>query len=504
MVFDIASEKPSSEVEEAYAPENFELFAEICTQKITEYLKKNIYEPENNPVFSLGLTPQKAEQRFSEWLDSTNSVPAGEQFSSFIDLILENSMHLHHPHYVGHQVAPVLPLAAVVDMLAAILNNSSVVFEMGPMEAVLEKYMIRFFANRMGWIGADSPKFGGFFTSGGSLGNLSALLAARNRVVQEQGALPGTLGVIVSEESHYSIIRSLRIMGISDAHIFKVSSREITQSALKESLEAARENGISIFATIVNACSTATGTFDNIQEAVKFCEQEKIWLHVDAAHGGAAVLSDRLRSLLKGIERADSIIIDAHKMMLMPALLTAVIFRDCKDPARSCPDNAAFLFDDAQENDWYTLGRQTLECTKKMMVLKLFISVHLYGEKFFADYVEHCYDLGQCFYDLLNRSTSLEPLKRPEFNIVCFRVKHGNTALQLKIRDALLSQGEFYIVSAGILGETYLRCTIINPRTTETVLRALIKRVEELASSYRHNTMLSSSGVVTCSAGALN
>jgi L-2,4-diaminobutyrate decarboxylase len=498
MVFNMTNDKPTCEVEEAYAPENFELFAEICTRKITDYLKSNIYEPENTPVFSLGLTPQKAEKLFEEWLTSSHSLPAGEQFSSFLDLILDNSMHLHHPHYVGHQVAPVLPLAAVVDMLAALLNNSSVVFEMGPMEAVLEKYMINFFATRLGWSGADAPNYGGFFTSGGSLGNLSALLAARNKAIQENGALPGILGVIVSEESHYSIVRSLRIMGISDAHIFKVSSKEMSQSALKESLIAAGKSGIHIFAVVVNACSTATGSFDNIWEVVKFCEQEKIWLHVDAAHGGAAVLSDRLRPILKGIEKADSIIIDAHKMMLMPALLTAVIFRDCQDPARSCPDNAAFLFDDAQENDWYTLGRQTLECTKKMMVLKLFISVHLYGEKFFADYVEHCYDLAQCFYELINTHDQLEALKRPEFNIVCFRVKHGNTALQLKIKDALLSQGEFYIVSAQIAGETYLRCTIINPRTTKAVLKTLVKRVEELAESFRHNSLLSSSGLVSC------
>lgn len=487
-------------LQEAYAPENFELYVDICAKKIADYLTQNIEHASTTPVFATGLTPQKADNLFKDWLVQSNSLSDTEQFASFIDLVLQHSMHLHHPHYLGHQVAPTLPIAAVIDMLAALLNNSSVVFEMGPMEAVLEKHMIERFAAHIGWNdvkGDQQP--GGFFTSGGSLGNLSSLLAARNKLMQETNAQSmEKMGVIVSEESHYSIIRSLRILGVSDAYIFKVPSAELSMDSLQDSLYMARKKGIHIFATVISACSTATGTFDDIEEVAKFCQRENIWLHVDAAHGGAALLSKRLRPLLKGIEHADSIIVDAHKMMLMPALLTAVIFRNCKDPQRSCPENAHFLFDDAMENDWYTLGRQTLECTKKMMVLKLFIAMRLYGESFFADYVERCYDLTQYFYELLQRSEHLTPLKRPDFNIICFKVKHANTAFQLKVRDALLQQGEFYIVSAQVAGETYLRCTIINPHTTEDVLHTLIRRIEHLADNFRDGSITSTVPGVLC------
>jgi L-2,4-diaminobutyrate decarboxylase len=487
-------------LQEAYAPENFELYVDICAKKIAQYLTQNIQHASTTPVFATGLTPQKADSVFKDWLVQANSLNDTEQFASFIDLILQHSMHLHHPHYLGHQVAPPLPIAAVIDMLAALLNNSSVVFEMGPMEAVLEKYMIERFSAHIGWDSSSGNQPGGFFTSGGSLGNLSALLAARNKLMHETNAQSmEKMGVIVSEESHYSIIRSLRILGVSDAYIFKVPSAELSMDSLQESLYMARKKGIHIFATVISACSTATGTFDDIEEVAKFCQRENIWLHIDAAHGGAALLSKRLRPLLKGIEAADSIIIDAHKMMLMPALLTAVIFRDCKDPQRNCPENAHFLFDnDAMENDWYTLGRQTLECTKKMMVLKLFIAVRLYGEVFFAEYVERCCDLTQYFYELLQRSEHLMPLKRPGFNIICFKVKHANTSFQLRVRDALLQEGEFYIVSAKVAGETYLRCTIINPHTTEAVLDTLVQRIEQLADNFRDGSMTSAVPAVLC------
>jgi L-2,4-diaminobutyrate decarboxylase len=393
-------------------------------------------------------------------------------------------MHLHHPHFVGHQVSAPLPITAVVEMVSAMLNNSSAAFEMGPMEAVLEKALVAWFAERVGW---SAGQAGGFFTSGGSLGNLSALLAARNKAQEDFSgkSQPGDLGVLVSEEAHYSIARALHILDIPEANVFKVQAEPGTPDALPRvldvALSAARAASVRVFAVVVNAGSTSTGTFDDIAGAARFCEREKLWLHVDAAHGGPVLLSPRLRHRLEGIARADSVVIDGHKMMLMPALITAVLFRDNRDSYRTgFPQDVHYLHNTFQD-EWYSLTKRTLECTKKLMVLKLFIALQMYGEAFFASYVERCYDLSQYFYQHVQKSPMLEMLKAPEFNIVCFRVKNKPDGVQYAIRDALLSKGEFYIVSTRVNGEVYLRCTLINPYTSEATIDDLLGRIERLS-----------------------
>lgn len=471
-------------LEEAYSLELFSRHAKMATEKVAAYLHQNLHESSSEPVFPPGLTPEKASAALQDWLQRSGALDATGKLESFLDLIIQNSMHLHHPHFVGHQVSAPLPVTAVVEMVSAILNNSSAAFEMGPMEAVLEKHLVEWLAERMGWSAAQA---GGFFTSGGSLGNLSALLAARNKLREEfpDKSNPAGLGVLVSEEAHYSIARSLRILGIPEANIFKVRVESGVSDALPRALNTAlgvaREAGVQVFAVVVNAASTSTGTFDDIAGAARFCRQEKLWLHVDAAHGGPVLLSPRLKHRLEGIALADSVVIDGHKMMLMPALITAVLFRENRDSYRTgFPQDVHYLYNTFRD-EWYSLTRRTLECTKKLMVLKLFIALQMYGEAFFASYVERCYDLSLYFYRQVLKSQVLEMLKEPEFNIVCFRVKSSPDSVQHAIRDALLNKGEFYIVSTQVDGKTYLRCTIINPYTSESVIDNLLLRIEQLS-----------------------
>ena len=209
-----------------------------------------------------------------------------------------------------------------------------------------------------------------------------------------------------------------------------------------------------------------------------------MWLHVDGAHGAAALLSPKYRYLVRGLERADSVIWDAHKNMLMPALITAVLFRDGGHSYEAFSQKASYLFEKDAREEWYNFAHRTVECTKTMMGLRLFVSLAAYGTDFFAGYVTAAYDLARDFARLLREAGDFEIATEPESNIVCFRyLKPGEPdldGLQRRVRRRLLENGRFYVVQAELRGRTWLRCTLINPRTTLGDLADLLEEIRKL------------------------
>jgi L-2,4-diaminobutyrate decarboxylase len=364
-------------------------------------------------------------------------------FEDLVEQALEDSIHHHHPRFMGHQVTPPVPLAALADLLASVLNNGMASYDSGPASTAMERAVIGWMASRIGL--KD-----GVLTSGGSLGNLTALLAARE--AKGQGR------VLVAETVHYSVSRALRIMGMEevrvpvDAH-FKLSALKMEGP---------------VVAVCASAGSTAVGAFDPLEQIADFCEEHGLWLHVDGAHGASAVLSDRYRHLVKGIERADSVVWDAHKMMAMPALATAVLF---KNDATPFAQDAPYLFRSSAD-----VGLRTVECTKRMMSLKLYAALTVLGPDAIADYVTTTFDLARIFARKLAADPDFEVIEppHPETNIVCFRYKDVDQDL---IRDQLVASGRFLIVRTALRGKVYLRTALMNPLTTESDLDALMAAV---------------------------
>src|SRR6185295_3782716 len=225
--------------------------------------------------------------------------PAG-RFDELVARLVAGSNHLHHPRFVGHQVAPVLPVAALSHLAVSLLNNSLAVFEMGPSGNAIERNLVSWMTQMVGW---DSGA-GGVLTSGGALGNLTALLAARQAKAGGDPWNDGSsepLAVLVSEEAHYSIDRAVRVMGWGRHGAVPVPADEhfrMRASALEDSFSAATRAGLKVIAVVANACSTATGTFDPLDEIADFCGAHRLWLHVDAAHGAAVLLCAPYRHLL--------------------------------------------------------------------------------------------------------------------------------------------------------------------------------------------------------------
>lgn len=380
---------------------------------------------------------------------------------ALIERVIAESNHLHHPRYVGHQVTSPLPLAALGELVAALLNNSMAVYEMGPVATAMEARVIE-------WMSARVGMRAGVLTSGGSLGNLTALLAARNA-----HNVPSPT-ILASSQAHYCMRRAAFVMGWGEHGVTEVpvdARYRMDVSAIPDALSRARAAGRTPIAIVASACSTATGAFDPIEEIATVCRREGLWLHVDGAHGASAALSARYRSLLDGIEQADSVVWDAHKMMLVPSLSTAVLFREPRASYDLFAQEASYLFDERTEPPWWDIGLRTLECTKRMMALPLYLTLAVHGAELLDEYITSRFDLARRFAVMLREAGFDVPVE-PMANIVCFRYPNGANP-----RQQIVERGEFHLVQTRLAGQTYLRTTLINPATTENDLAALIAAV---------------------------
>ena len=209
-----------------------------------------------------------------------------------------------------------------------------------------------------------------------------------------------------------------------------------------------------------------------------------MWLHVDAAHGGAAVLSDRHRHLVVGLERADSVVWDAHKMLFVPGLCAFVLYKDRSNRFEAFRQDAPYLFDPAAPGlAEYDSGMKTVECTKRAAAFGLWGVWSLFGRQVFADMVDVTFALGRTFYDKLSAADDFEPLHDPQCNIVVFQhvpaELRGEPAqrigdFQLELRRRIIESGDFYIVPFKRDGIGALRVTIINPLTSAAHLDELM------------------------------
>ncbi|MBA2539765.1 MAG: aminotransferase class V-fold PLP-dependent enzyme, partial [Deltaproteobacteria bacterium] len=307
--------------------------------------------------------------------------------------------------------------------------------------------------------------------------------------VWKQGAHAGPpLAVIVSTDAHYSIARTLRIMGWGDRGVIAApidAHHRLTPEAAETALGQAGDRRV--IGIVAAAGSTATGAFDPLHELADVAERHGLWLHVDAAHGGGVALSETQRSKLRGIERADSVVWDAHKLLMMPALVTAVIYRREAHAYEAFAQQASYLFADATpDQSWWDLGQRTLECTKRAMALELWSALRTQGEAWFGEVVDRQAELARQLAAKVAAAPDFELALMPESNIVCFRHLGSVTPGELDahnrmLRKRVIEDGTFYIVGTQLPGGFYLRSTLMNPLTEEVDLDALLDYLRELS-----------------------
>ncbi len=477
-------------IENAFDINSFRNIAHKLVDDLSDYLIESI---NNNSIMKV-LPYKQPDETYNFWEKDYSDSP-NLKINEYFSKVIDNSIHLHMPKYLGHQVPPALPIAALSDFISSFMNNATGVYEMGSVGISLEKLIIKILAKSIGM--NDFAE--GVLTSGGTLGNLTALLALRqaktNYNIWKEGSKYKT-AILVSEESHYSIDRSVRIMGWGDEGIIKVPVNKkfkLDSQNLNKAFEENINSGIEIIGVVANSCSTSLGLFDPLEELADFCERKNLWLHVDAAHGGPAVFSEKYKYLVKGIEKADSVIIDFHKTLMHPSLVTAVIFKDGQQSYETFSQKASYLWDQKEEKDWYNLGKRTFECTKNTMSLKVYSIIRTYGLKIFDEIITSLFDLGKQFAEVIKDRKNYELAVEPESNIICFRFidklksEDELNLINRYIRKTIIEEGKFFIVQTEVKNKTYLRTSLMNPFTTINDLIDLLNEIDLIANRFELN-----------------
>ena len=405
--------------------------------------------------------------------------------------ILADANRLAHPMYMGHQVSFPLSTAVWTDAVISALNQSVAVEEMSPTLTSLEHRVIRWMCDAVGFPAGS----GGTLTSGGTEATFTALLAARAAALPDSwmnGITEPRPVVLCGEHTHYAVTRAVAELGLGmrSAIVIPSTNYRMDVGALEREIGRLHERQIPIMAVVATAGHTATGSIDDLDAIGALCDGEAIWLHIDGAHGATAVMSDRHRHRVRGMERARSIAWDPHKMMLLPLPAGMLLVRSERELQAAFAQRAPYLFhgedDAARVRDQ---GVRSFQCSRRADVLKLWVVLQRLGRRGIAALHDHLCDLAVQVREELATHSEFELLHEPDSNILCFRYvgeKRADDetldAINREIRERYNKSGAGWITATLLGGRRVLRVTMMNPRSTPAHIRALVDGLLSVAS----------------------
>lgn len=341
-------------------------------------------------------------------LDFVDDEPAAEDSAliAAVDQVVEHSVHTSHPRFMNQNFAGPDPVSVVGDWLGAALNTTGATFEAAPVFTLMESAVLSKLGRLAGFLDSDVddrvPTLPpGMFCPGGSTATLYALQLARHRRrpdLVRSGASGERLTLFVSDSGHYAAKKSAALLGLGTEAVIEVESDAggaIRPAALERAIEASHAAGEIPFAVIGTSGTTVTSAFDDLTALADLCARHQLWLHVDGCYGGSALFSDVHRSLLAGVERSDSFVLNLHKMMGMTQQCTALLVRD---PAQLAPCFAAqadYLFQPDKLHGEFDSGDRTFQCARRIDVLKLWLAWKHHGDVGFAARVDHAVEVAE-------------------------------------------------------------------------------------------------------------
>lgn len=418
------------------------------------------------------------------------------RLTRIVDLYVRTGIQVHSPGYMGRQFSGVVPLSSLIDFVSSVVNQPSSFYEAGQLPNVAEHLMAEELGKLIGW----APEtFAMVTTSGGSLANLTALLSARNRRYphfwdQGSAASPASHhelrpAIAVGADSHYSITRAAGVIGIGESRIVRLpldGKGRIRTELVRPALANAREQGLDVFCLVATAGTTSRGAFDPIGNLSSIAREQGMWLHVDGAHGLSLVVSDRYRPRVGEIREADSLTWDAHKLLFVPAPCTLLFYRHEEDSRRAFRQDASYVFTDTPDvHSMFDNGDRNFECTKRPMIMTLWVLWAIYGKAFFAQKIDVLCRLAETAHDMLLHEPDFDVLHRPESNILCFRYRPPGLRdedvhnFQSALRDRVRLRGKFFISKVDVDGVTALRVVLSNHDTTPEHIRMLLDEIRE-------------------------
>ena len=376
------------------------------------------------------------------------------------------------------------PIAALADFYASVINQNATAWRSAPSAVTVERAVIRGLAEAIGCEG-----FAGSFTSGGSLANLMALAMARESraPANEAGAQAGV--VYASEEIHMSTPRAVAMLGIGRANLRLIPVREdlrIDVDALEAAIAADRQAGRRGIALVGSAGTAMSGAIDPLERLAEIADGNDLWFHVDGAYGALAALAEPAK--FAGLARADSVSLDPHKWLYQPIDCSIVLYRDAEAARAAFSYDAEYvktLSDDPIEG--FAFFEETIELSRRFRALKVWLSLRYHGLGAFRAAIRENLRQAALLADLIEAEPSLELLAPVELSAVCFRWTNAGAEALNDRNEEILRQvnrrGRVWLSNADIRGTVGLRVCIVNHRTTDDDVRAVVEEVLAAAES---------------------
>lgn len=442
---------------------NIKKTLETATELITKYLDEN--ENPETPVVQY----QDAESLRESFDFSINSdgVPMDDLFP-YIEQYLEKSVRTGHSQYLNQLFAGFNTPSLLGELFTSVTNTSMYTYEIAPVATMMELALIEKMNAITGYENGE-----GILCAGGSNANLIAVLAARHKAFPESkdnGMTGiGPTSMFISRDAHYSFIKAANLLGIGQNSIIRVDTDEMGRmqpSDLENKIIESKNRGEKPFFVGATAGTTVIGAFDPVEPMATIAQKHGLWLHVDGAWGGPVIMSRKHRHLIKGVELADSFAWDAHKLMGIPLIATAILFREKGNLFNSCSAHGTeYLFhehDDAR----YDLGQYSLQCGRKVDALKLWLTWKHFGDRGYEERIDNSFELAKYAAECVNNHKKLEMLAPPQFLNICFRYNPDRemdlNKLNIAIREKLWHSGKSFVNYSWIDDTMVIRLVLAN------------------------------------------
>jgi glutamate/tyrosine decarboxylase-like PLP-dependent enzyme len=312
---------------------------------------------------------------------------------------------------------------------------------------------------------------GGVFVSGGTAGNLSALVTARHAAEARRGGRPARWSIACADTAHSSVASAARVMDADVVAVPHDGRGRLTGPALAERLSTADAEGV--FAVVASAGSTNAGAIDDLAGVAEICAERGLWLHVDGAYGGAGLLAPSVRDRFRGLERADSFIIDPHKWLFAPFDACALVYREPSVARAAHRQEASYLDSLNLAEDW-NASDYAHHLTRRARGLPLWFSLATYGTDAYRDAVEAVLSITRAAAEEIRRHPQLELVMEPELSVVLFRrLGWGAEDYEAWWRRLLEAQVGF-VQPTSWVGEKVGRLCFVNPLTRMEHVRAIL------------------------------
>ena len=405
-----------------------------------------------------------------------------EEVVNEMEEVFQYGYNVNHSRYFGFIPGPSGMLSWLGDIMTSAYNRHAGSFLTFPAGEVIEKNLIEWLCEKAGFDNSAS----GLFVSGGSMANMTALIIARDTMLAAKDWGRGV--AYVSDQTHSSVAKGLRIIGIDDSRIRCITTDEefrMDTEELEMTIKADKQAGLIPFVVVASAGSTNTGSIDPFEKISEICKKYNLWMHADGAFGASVILSKQHKGLLKGIELSDSISWDAHKWLFQTYACGIVLVKDRQKMLNSFSVHPEYLQDLEQGVESFNPWDMGMELTRPARGMKLWITLQAMGSDAVADAVDHGFSVAEWAEDELKKNKDVEFISHAHMAIVNFRYNPENYTEEEKdqlnhmISQKIVDSGYAGIFTTVLNGKTVLRICALHPETTEKEIRDVIRKLEE-------------------------